>query len=663
MAAEKEIKNSTLASYAVMKSLSDSKQYKNSYEILADFIRYIIVSRSLYSFSISDMRDYLRMEFGFDNIPEQAIKTSVKQIKECERKNREYVLPQGISYETDEFKRAKEASNQKSQDITRNLFEFASSQYPESEICNAELEEAFIQYLLDDSATVNHKYSDIISKFILKNNNDKDSQDKVEEIREGSILFYGLAYNINELGSINTDLTLFLDTEVLFNIVGYNGSLYQEIAEDFLNQVNAVNLRQKRIVLRYFDEVQREIIDFFTSAEKIKREHGDLISSAAMKSILNGCKTPSDVIDKQSDFFNSLKYQYGILPDEKHSYYGVEDFDYNDEVIPEGFSKDSKSFEAVKFINHIYKLRRGKRPTDYTKCGYLLVTETRRIQEISNAMRRSSLECGCALPMSVITNILWFKAGSGFSKAEYPLNTNAIYKAKRILSGELFNSITQFYDETKRQFKDGEIGKEQLSSRIVLLRDKSLMPDDITDDNVDELLDFTQQYIDRFEEGIKLNRAKTEEQKRIIDSLEQRDQVKQKENTELRSKLIKAEQERDAQILTSNEQAELIRKQREELDYFRSVEKVREGRKNHYKAFLKLMWNIGWKLSIVIGIWFGTCWICKKYNIGFETILSLVLSAIGLIPMMIGFFKRDLWEYKLSSGAQDISNEHRYSDN
>lgn len=643
---EKEVKNSTLASYAVMKSLSDSKQYKNSYEILADFIRYIIVSKNLHSFSISDISEALRLEFGFDNIPSQAIKTSIKQIKECERRNKEYILPQGISYEEEEFKRAKAASNQKSQDIMQKLFEFASAQNPESPVWYEELEEAFIQYLLDDSATVSHKYSDIISKFILKINDDQGIKTKIEEIREGSILFCGLAYNISDLGSIHSDLTLFLDTEVLFNIAGYNGALYQSIANDFLNQVEAANLKKRHIKLRFFGEVQSEIIGFFTSAENIMRGYGELVNSTAMKSILNGCETPSDVIDKQADFFDKLKYQYGIIPDEKNSYYEEGDIAYNDEMIPDGFSKDEKSFEAVKFINHINKLRRGEKSTDYTRCGYLLITETRRIQEISNAMRQNTHECGCALPMSVITNILWFKIGAGFSKKEYPLNVDASYKAKRILSGELFNNNTRYYDKTKREFKAGNIGKDQLASRIVLLRDKSLMPDELTNDNVDELLDFSKEYIDSYEEGIKLNKAKTEEQKKIIESLEQKDRAKDNENAELRSKLSKAEKERDAHLTTSQEQLKTIRQQAQELNRYKENEELEKKRKEHHKAIFKLIWNIIWKALVVILIGLCSHWICERYNTDFATVLSLIFSAIGLVPMMIGFFKKDLKEYK-----------------
>lgn len=40
-----------LASFATLKSLNDSKKYINSYQILAEFIKYIIDGQKLYSFS------------------------------------------------------------------------------------------------------------------------------------------------------------------------------------------------------------------------------------------------------------------------------------------------------------------------------------------------------------------------------------------------------------------------------------------------------------------------------------------------------------------------------------------------------------------------------------------------------------------------------------
>lgn len=43
-----------MASFATLKSLSDAKKYQSPYQILREFIRYIILADSLYSFSAVD---------------------------------------------------------------------------------------------------------------------------------------------------------------------------------------------------------------------------------------------------------------------------------------------------------------------------------------------------------------------------------------------------------------------------------------------------------------------------------------------------------------------------------------------------------------------------------------------------------------------------------
>ena len=42
----------TLASYAMIKALTDSNEYRSQYEILAEFIKYIIVKYRLKSFQL-----------------------------------------------------------------------------------------------------------------------------------------------------------------------------------------------------------------------------------------------------------------------------------------------------------------------------------------------------------------------------------------------------------------------------------------------------------------------------------------------------------------------------------------------------------------------------------------------------------------------------------
>lgn len=642
MSINQTLKNSTLASYAVMKSLTDSNEYHNSYELLADFIRYIIVDRRLYSFSAIEISGILSSEFGFDNIPIPAVNTSIKQIKECKKNGADYVVPRNISFKTDEFQRARKASAERSQHITQKLFEFAADK-DSGAVWGDALEDAFIKYLLDDTATIDHKYSDIISKFVLNVESDATLKAEIEEVREGSILYSGLAYNISELGSITNELTLFLDTEVLFNIAGYNGDLYKRMADDFLAQIHAANAKHRIIHLKYFEEVKHEIEGFFISAENIVRGHWEFTPSTAMKAILNGCKTVSDIVDKEADFFHKLQYKYGITCDDKSSYYGSDDIKFNDETIPENFPKDEKSFEAVKFTNHILKLRGGDRPTDYTKCKYLLVTETRRVQELSNFKRENTSECGCAVPVSVITNVLWFKLGSGFSKKQYPINTDALYKAKRILAGELFNNITRVYNDAKNKYSLGQLDKEQIARRIVLLHDKSLMPDDITDSNVDDVLDFSKEYIEKFENEIKYSKVKSEEKDRVIASLQEREQNSEQEKALLQEKLDKATQERDNGILKSKEQEETIQKQNAELQTLRADKKKREKRKTVFKRigifFLK---TIVVATALILAVYVVKL-LFQKINPEYADATNSVIDIVGVVIFIIGAIK---WAWK-----------------
>ena len=64
-----------LTSFVTLKVLNDTKKYNSSYQILSEFIKYIISTESLYNFSAVKMKNLLNSVFGF-NIPEVVIKTT-----------------------------------------------------------------------------------------------------------------------------------------------------------------------------------------------------------------------------------------------------------------------------------------------------------------------------------------------------------------------------------------------------------------------------------------------------------------------------------------------------------------------------------------------------------------------------------------------------------
>ena len=102
-----------------------------------------------------------------------------------------------------------------------------------------------------------NKYQEEISSFIIK-----------KSVREEVILYTGLNYNIDEIESLKRDLTLYLDMEVLFDIYGYNGKVFQKLALDLFKLARDANSKEKRVRFRYFEETKTEIDLFFCKSRR-----------------------------------------------------------------------------------------------------------------------------------------------------------------------------------------------------------------------------------------------------------------------------------------------------------------------------------------------------------------------------------------------------------
>ena len=130
-------------------------------------------------------------------------------------------------------------------------------------------------------------------------------------------------------------------------MAGYNGETYKRLFDDFFGLVNEVNSDslnkngKKKIILRYFNHTLNEINTFFDRAESIVKGDIPLISSVtAMKSITSGCKTPSDVTEKRTEF-NRLLVSHGILDDDHaQEYYDISN--YRNNIECEEFVAQSK---------------------------------------------------------------------------------------------------------------------------------------------------------------------------------------------------------------------------------------------------------------------------------------------------------------------------------
>lgn len=652
-------KGSILAAYATYKELYNKEQYKSSYQILAEFIKYIIKEEGLYEFGVAEIKNHLNKVFEF-NLPIAVIQSSLRGIESITRANKRYFVKKEEKEEIEEnddfsiyFKEAEE----KNHVIINDLIAFKENR-EDKKLTNDEkivLVNDFMTYLFDESS--GNSNSEIISSYIMYNSGDKDFNDQLGTIRSGCILYLGLNLNIDNIGSLSEELTLFLDMEILFDIIGYNGIVFQELALDMIKLIQEANKKTKYIKLRYFEETKNEIDDFFLKAEEIVIGKTLMKDNVAMKSITDGCKNSSDVLDKKSDFYSKLKFMYLIKIDERKDYYLDNDIEAN----LEGIKVNNNYEQSNKFISHINKLRNNKNYNDYYSSKYLFITETGKTLELSKEMtisikREKNISekiTTFAVNMSFMTNILWYKLNKGFGAKEFPKNLDAVVKAKIVLSNLISQNLSKNYDKYKEDYDKGIITDQQLIARIVCLRDKASRPEDINIENLEESLNFDETHIARYIEERDWQRSCIKSKDERIKQIEN-DLLKiQDESTDKIGVLERAIKEQSATGIelqeTVNQQKLFIEKQKQDTESKNKlIEQLLQERderikkiervKSIFKFLKKLLFRIAsyilllfilYKLAEIIGI--------NLFNNFFG-----YMSIAGVIINLLAYIKKDL---------------------
>lgn len=644
-----------MASFATLKSLSDVKKYQSPYQLLREFINYIIISNSLYSFSAVEMKNCLNSHFGF-SIPEAVVKTALKGMPGTALVHGIYNVAKAEVRMNRLFEEAKKESDEYETYIIKLLSEYISNRTGNDMISEETLSRELANFLLEDVSSHSAKYSDYIGEFVLKNEQNIEIQEGLNRIREGSILYIGLSHSIGETGSIAKPLTLYLGTEVLFSLAGYNGEVFQQFANDFFAQVRTANSgKSKKIILRYFTEIKKEIDDFFgTACEIVEGKRHRLLDKPAMKAITDGCQTAADVDVKKSDFYHKLQYAFGITEDPKDDYYGEEYFtsnleshDYYDEE-----DKKEKKETAVKLISHINKLRNGNRFCSDIESEHLIVTNTRAILLISKELADNikSLEgldnlCNFAVSLDRITSLLWYKLGNGFSQNNFPSSLNAVLKARIVLSASIARNAEREFAKVKKEYADGLIDADQVAARIITLRDKPVLPEDLQGGDISEIMDFTPEYLSRYEEQVKKNQKELKEKHDIIESLKAETERKLSEKDETITKQANA-------IRASSEENTLLRN---ELSKYQQQEEEVLRKKKHRQNIFRFIWSIVWKLGVLFVITVLASYLEGKCNSKFPAHISKIIDIVGVIYTLWSALKKDKEKYLKKDSEKSAS--------
>ena len=645
-----------MASFATLKSLSDVKKYKSSYQILSEFINHIILSDSLYSFSAVEMKNRLNSHFCF-LIPEAVIKTALKNVSGAVLADGIYTISKTEVCTDELFEEMKKESDKYESCIIQLLYEYISLRTGNTMISEETLSKELACFLVEDETSHATKYSELIEEFVLKNEQNKKIQEGLNKIRQGSILYIGLSHSIGETGSITKPLTLYLGTEVLFSLAGYNGEIFQQFADDFFAQIRTANSgKNQKITLHYFSEIKKEIDEFFgTASEIVEGKRHRLLNKPAMKAITGGCHTAADVDVKKSDFYHKLQYAFGITEDPHDNYYGEENFASNLESFDYDDEDDKKKKEtAVKLISHINKLRNGIHFHSDIESEHIIVTNTKatllislKLSEEIKANEGLDKICNFALSLDRITSLLWYKLGNGFSKNAFPSSVNVALKARIVLSASIARNAEREFAKIKKEYADGLIDDDQATARIITLRNKPVFPEDLQGDDIDEIMNFTPEYLSRFEEQVKMTQKDLEDKDVIIESLK----------VDVERKLSEKDKKIAAQanaIKDSSEENALLR---EELNKYRQQEANTLRKKTRHRNILRFIWSIVWKLCILLGITALAIYLENQCNSKIPTYISMVVTVVGTILTVWSAINRDVKKY-LKNNSEKIANDN-----
>lgn len=489
---EKEYK--TLAAYALFYQLHEQKL--TTLDIVKRFARIAVMNSPVSNMTLVQIKALIKEFIGLD-MPLAVVSHAVNT---CDFMNKVegttyFHLIKDISQdERDEYENAIKSNSDNTNLIVEKIGNYISDKLNRS-LANTDvlkIQSDLAHVLIKKDGTDGFK--PYIQAFIQEHKDDSEIFSILQTISMGLIVFLGLQEdNIEQGGKVfDRKLTLFLDTEIIFNIMGYNGPEFQQLADDFLSQVNDVKREQKykgsrnenAIRLEYLPEVRYEIDRFFSEAENIRERKGSPTHrTAVLQHILKKCPDTSSVAIMKGDFWLELgkkgisQISCDIPEDSEFADICIACNDYRDErveaeSIPANPLYDDQ-YQNLSFLNTVNKLRGyTRRKASLDGCGYIIISNTHDL--LSKASKilldNDRITYPLALNLFDITSRLWLKLNRGFGVATSMPSLNIAVQASIALRSNFNNMIEEKYNKTVEDYKNNVINKDTLKHRVSALR-------------------------------------------------------------------------------------------------------------------------------------------------------------------------------------------------
>lgn len=190
------------------------------------------------------------------------------------------------------------------------------------------------------------------------------------------------------------------------------------------------------------------------------------------------------------------------------------------------------------------------------------------------------------------------------------------------------------------------------------MREKSKSPDDIIYDGIDDIFDFSHEYISQFEEGFKYNAARFEEKNKLIEKLNKSNTLNQAENEKLQKKLGVIERDLTSYKSDNEEKRRIISEQEDELNKYKSelyIINLEQEQKHIRMTFIRKV-SIRIILFILVIICLAT--VFSELLPEYQNAVNVVVALISFYSCVIPIYRNDWKKYKESMSGIKSSVEN-----
>lgn len=628
-------KRKCMASLATFRNMYNKASI---YDIIAELAKQTIVEKGVTSTNLDKFYNLFKEETGID-IPHSMLEASLKRLDFVEYDYKNITINEKLTKEEcEKVKSIVEEQEQRNNDLFEALLHFVENELNRSLSPDESksLINSLCSHIVDE--TYSGPFVEHVCSFILKNELTPGFLDYLNILREGTIIFVGYTYTAQDgyFDKIDTTINIYLETEILFHMAGYNGPLYKTLFDEFYTQVTEINkkVRKPLIKLFFFEETELEIDKYFKTACKVvERQEVPNPSKSAMQAITDGCSESYDVRRKQDAFLQMLS-DHEILLDKQNSYNDVGGREFTIEhakfMDMEDASED-RIYEKLKFLNNI-NVKRGGRPQKiFRNVGHVLLSGNSLTFRIaSDDAIRPVNSIPLVLSLSALTNRFWLSLNKGLIPDMRLNNFNMIAKSRIALANKLKVSVSKIFNEIEEELTENKITLQQAKESLASLRRDSYNPDQINAEDVDKCISIIKNGELELYISIKDNEKRKEEE-RIAES--------ERKVAEAEAKATDAEGKIARLQGISREMIKAIVDERNKLneaDHKKAMKSYNEAKGDDVDRLYKEYRNNQWKLLLCYGVFY----LLLYFVVEFVT----KKAGSGVVALCIGLFIDFVWK-------------------